>query len=107
MSAPVRRIDEILALPYSADEFRCENLPPSDDDSWLYSGEVELNAALLERQKEMELYNSKHEKKQKSKEQQDAGSSSDANLDDFGLGDSQIHASICSKDVNLRGSRGS
>ncbi|XP_059641856.1 protein ecdysoneless homolog [Cornus florida] len=87
MSAPVRRIDEILALPYSADDFRGQELPPSDDDSWLYNGEDELNAALQERQKEMELYNLKHEKKEKSKEQQDAGASSCTNLDDSGLGD--------------------
>lgn len=87
MSAPVRRIDEILALPYSADDFRGQVLPSSDDDSWLYNGEDELNAALLERQKEMELYNSKHNGKQKSKEQQDSGPSFDKNSDDFGLGD--------------------
>ncbi|CAL5349470.1 unnamed protein product [Camellia sinensis] len=87
MSAPVRRIDEILALPYSADDFRGQVLPSSDDDSWLYNGEDELNAALLERQKEMELFNSKHNGKQKSKEQQDSGPSFDKNSDDFGLGD--------------------
>ncbi|KAM7515792.1 hypothetical protein LguiA_005375 [Lonicera macranthoides] len=86
MSAPVKRIDEILALPYSADDFKGRELPPSDDDSWLYNGEDELNAALLERQKEMELYNSKHKKKQKSNEQQDAGPSSGADLNDHGLG---------------------
>ncbi|PSS36662.1 Protein ecdysoneless like [Actinidia chinensis var. chinensis] len=87
MSAPVRRIDEILAFPHSSDDFRGQELPPSDDDSWLYNGEDELNAALLERQKEMELYNSKHKGKQKLKEQQDSGPSSDKNLDDFGLGE--------------------
>lgn len=63
----MRRIDEILALPESADDFKDQELPPSDDDSWLYGGEDELNTVLQERQKEMELYNSK--KKQKSKEQ--------------------------------------
>lgn len=87
MSAPVKRIDEVLALPYSADDFKGHELPPSDDDSWLYNGEDELNAALLERQKEMELYNSKHKRKQKSKEQQDAGPSSGADRNDHGLGD--------------------
>ncbi|KAI8540884.1 hypothetical protein RHMOL_Rhmol08G0019800 [Rhododendron molle] len=86
MSAPVRRIDEILALPHSADDFQSQELPPSDDDSWLYNGEDELNAAILERQKEMELYNSKHKGKQKLKEQQDSGPSTE-HLDDFGLGD--------------------
>lgn len=75
LSAPVRRIDEILALPESADDFKDQELPPSDDDSWLYGGEDELNAALQERQKEMELYNSK--RKQKSKEQDGPSNSSD------------------------------
>lgn len=87
MSAPVRRIDEILALPHSADDFRCQEVPPSDDDSWLYSGEDELNAALQERQKEMDLYNAKHKKKQMPKESQDAGPSSGSNFDDFDLGE--------------------
>ncbi|KAL0396489.1 UNVERIFIED_CONTAM: protein ecdysoneless [Sesamum calycinum] len=86
LSAPVKRIDEILALPHSADEFKNQELPPSDDDSWLYGGEDELNAALQERQNEMELYNSKHKKKQKSKEQQDGGSASGEDLDDYDLG---------------------
>ncbi|KAK4411736.1 protein ecdysoneless [Sesamum angolense] len=86
LSAPVKRIDEILALPHSADEFKNQELPPSDDDSWLYGGEDELNAALQERQNEMELYNSKHKKKQKSKEQQDGGSASGKDLDDYDLG---------------------
>ncbi|XP_057961816.1 protein ecdysoneless homolog [Malania oleifera] len=87
MSAPVRRIDEILALPYSSNDFRPKELPPSDDDSWLYGGEDELNSALLERQKEMEHYELKHKKKQKSEEQQDPKNSSGTNLDDFDLGD--------------------
>lgn len=86
MGAPVRRIDEILALPHSADDFRGQELPPSDDDSWLYNGEDELNAAILERQQEMEAYNSKHKGKQKLKEHQDSGPSSER-LDDSGLGD--------------------
>ncbi|KAL0461441.1 UNVERIFIED_CONTAM: protein ecdysoneless [Sesamum latifolium] len=86
LSAPVKRIDEILALPHSADEFTNQELPPSDDDSWLYGGEDELNAALQERQNEMELYNLKHKKKQKSKEQQDGGSASGEDLDDYDLG---------------------
>lgn len=87
MSAPVRRIDEILALPHSADDFRCQEVPPSDDDSWLYSGEDELNAALQERQNEMDLYNAKHKNKQMPKESQDAGPSSSSNFDDFDLGE--------------------
>ncbi|KAM1116181.1 hypothetical protein TB2_006611 [Malus domestica] len=87
MSAPVRRIDEILALPYSADDFRGQEVPPSDDDSWLYNGEEELNSELMERQKEMEHYDSKKKKKQKSKEQGDAGPSSSSNVDGFNPGD--------------------
>ncbi|GAV61633.1 SGT1 domain-containing protein [Cephalotus follicularis] len=87
MSAPVRRIDEILALPHSADDFQGQEVPPSDDDSWLDSGEDELNAALLERQKEMELYNLKLKKKQGSKEAQDTGPSSSTSFDNFDLSD--------------------
>ncbi|VFQ92096.1 unnamed protein product [Cuscuta campestris] len=81
LSVPVRRIDEILALPHSVDDFKNQQLPPSDDDSWLYGGEDELNAVLQERQQEMEDYNSKQKKKQNSKENQD---SSDK-LDDYNL----------------------
>ncbi|XP_034691589.1 protein ecdysoneless homolog [Vitis riparia] len=86
MSAPVRRMDEILALPHSTDDFKGQQIPPSDDDSWLYNGEDELNSALQERQKEMELYDLKQKKKQKSEPDQDAGPSSGSNLDDFDLG---------------------
>lgn len=86
MSAPVRRMDEILALPHSTDDFKGQQIPPSDDDSWLYNGEDELNSALQERQKEMELYDLKQKKKQKSELDQDAGPSSGSNLDDFDLG---------------------
>lgn len=56
MNAPLRRIDEILSLPHSANDFYSSELPPSDDDSWLFGGEDELNAAIAERQNEMELY---------------------------------------------------
>ncbi|KAK8673000.1 hypothetical protein V6N13_111356 [Hibiscus sabdariffa] len=83
LNAPVRQIDEILSLPYSADDFRNEDIPPSDDDSWLYSGEDELNSVLQDRQKEMELYELKHKKK--SKEQQDTGASSSSKGEDFDL----------------------
>ncbi|MBA0581858.1 hypothetical protein Gorai_024024 [Gossypium raimondii] len=84
LNAPVRQIDEILSLPYSADEFKNEDAPPSDDDSWLYSGEDELNSALQDRQKEMELYELKRKKK-KSKEQKDTGASSSLKGEDFDL----------------------
>lgn len=87
MSAPVIRIDEILALPYSEDDFKGQEVPVSDNDSWLYDGEDELNSVLQEREKEMEFYNSKKERKQKAKEKQEAGSSSDANVNNFDLGD--------------------
>lgn len=83
LSAPVRRIDEILALPHSANDFRSQEVPPSDDDSWLYSGEDELNSALQEREKELELYNSKLKSKHKPKEPQDIGPSSSKDFDDF------------------------
>ncbi|GFP90683.1 protein sgt1 homolog at5g65490 [Phtheirospermum japonicum] len=85
LSAPVSRINEILALPHSADEFNNEELPPSDDDSWLYGGEDELNAALEDRQKERETYNMKQKKKRKSKEQQE-GPASGNDFDEYDLG---------------------
>ncbi|CAJ1931282.1 unnamed protein product [Sphenostylis stenocarpa] len=87
MNAPVRRIDEILALPHSVDYFKDQELPPSDDDSWLYDGEEELNSVLIERQKEMELYDLKHKKKGKTKEDQDNGPSSALKADEFDPGD--------------------
>ncbi|KAL6661330.1 hypothetical protein ACP70R_000714 [Stipagrostis hirtigluma subsp. patula] len=85
LSAPVRRIDEILAMPYSADEFKGVDLPPSDDDSWLYGGEGELNAELRERQKELEEYEAgkKHRKSQK----QSAAGSSSSQPNEFNLGE--------------------
>lgn len=79
----MRRIDEILALPHMADDFKSQEVPPSDDDSWLYSGEDELNTALQERQKELELYTSKLKSKQKSDESQDTGPSAGKSFDDF------------------------
>ncbi|XP_042042508.1 protein ecdysoneless homolog isoform X1 [Salvia splendens] len=86
LSEPVKRIDEILALPHSADDFKSLELPPSDDDSWLYGGEDELNAALQERQKEMDFFNSKLKKKHKSKEQEEQGLASDQDVDEYDLG---------------------
>lgn len=83
LSAPVRRIDEILALPHSVNDFRSQEVPPADDDSWLYSGEDELNSTLKEREKELELYNSKLKSKQKSNESQNSGPSSSKDIDDF------------------------
>ncbi|XP_042038892.1 protein ecdysoneless homolog [Salvia splendens] len=86
LSEPVKRMDEILALPHSADGFKSLELPPSDDDSWLYGGEDELNAALQERQKEMDFFNSKQKKKHKSKEQEDQGLASGQDVDEYDLG---------------------
>ncbi|CAM0954983.1 unnamed protein product [Alopecurus aequalis] len=85
LSAPVRRIDEILAMPAPAEEFQGINLPPSDDDSWLCNGEDELNAELHERQKEIEEYEAlkKHTKSQK----QNVSSSSSSQPSEFNLGE--------------------
>lgn len=85
MSAPVRRIDEILSLPHSAEDFKSQEVLASDDDSWLYGGEEELNSALQDREKEMELYESKRKAK-KSKDHEDAGPSSSSKAEDFDLG---------------------
>ncbi|KAK9052609.1 hypothetical protein SSX86_029239 [Deinandra increscens subsp. villosa] len=87
LSAPVRRIDDILSQNFSVDEFKGQEIPPSDDDSWLYDGEDELNAALSERQQEMEHYNMNRKKNNDSKEQEDVGPSSSSNVDDYDLGD--------------------
>ncbi|CAI9272088.1 unnamed protein product [Lactuca saligna] len=86
MSAPVKRIDDIIAdCNVSLDEFKNQEIPPSDDDSWLYNGEDELNAALLERQQEMEFYDMKKNKK-KNKED-GVGPSCSSDLNDYDLGD--------------------
>ncbi|GAB2226196.1 hypothetical protein Drorol1_Dr00021997 [Drosera rotundifolia] len=83
LSAPVRRIDEILALPYSVDDFTGTDVPPSDDDSWLYSGEDELNAALMERQQEMDLYEQTKKSKKKGKKKDDEQTSSSGVTNNF------------------------
>ena len=86
MSAPVKRIDEILATPYSAEDFEAVEVPPSDDDSWLRDGESELNAELLERQKELDLYNAecerKDKRKMKKKTSEECGGREGTNVDD-------------------------
>jgi hypothetical protein len=83
LSAPVHRIDEILAMPYSVIEFKGIDLP-SSDDSWLYGGEDELNTELRERQKEMEEYETT--KKQR-KQKQSVYGSSKSQSDEFKLGE--------------------
>ncbi|KAJ4761147.1 Protein ecdysoneless [Rhynchospora pubera] len=85
-SAPVRRIDEILSLPYSAEDFNGAGLPPNDDESWLYDGEDELNSAILEREKEMLEYESKKKQKNVKQVGDDAGGSSSL-PNEFNLGD--------------------
>lgn len=85
LSAPVHRIDEILAMPYSAEDFQGINLPPSDDDSWLRNGEDELNAELHERQKEMEEYAAV--KKNRKSQKQNVSSSSSSQPSEFNLGE--------------------
>ncbi|KAI0518786.1 hypothetical protein KFK09_006222 [Dendrobium nobile] len=82
MTAPVKMIDEILSSACSIHDFNDMHLLPSDDDSWLYNGEDELNSALLERQIEMEDYELKHSKN-KTPGQQVTGCSSQTN--DFNL----------------------
>lgn len=86
MNAPVQRIDEILSMPCSVDDFEGIELPPNDDDSWLYDGEDELNSSILERQKEMESYENER-KHRKDKRQKDTADGSSALPDDFNLGD--------------------
>ena len=73
------------SMPYSADEFKGVDLPPSDDDSWLYGGEEELNAELREREKELEEYEAakKHRKSQK----QSVSGGSKSQADQFKLGE--------------------
>ncbi|RWV90131.1 hypothetical protein GW17_00047691, partial [Ensete ventricosum] len=84
LNAPVRRIDEILSMSYSVDGFKGIELPPNDDDSWMYDGEEELNIAIMEREKEMEDYEA--ERKQR-KQQKSTGKASSSLSDDFNLKD--------------------
>ncbi|RLN05512.1 hypothetical protein C2845_PM13G18860 [Panicum miliaceum] len=72
-----------LCTQERADEFKGADLPPSDDDSWLYGGEEELNAELREREKELEEYEAakKHRKSQK----QSVSSGSKSQADHFKL----------------------
>ncbi|KAJ3677139.1 hypothetical protein LUZ60_002863 [Juncus effusus] len=86
IGAPVRRIDEILSLPYSSDDFKSIDLPPNDDDSWLYGGEEELDSEILEREREMEEYESKKKNKKEKKKKEDIGESS-STLNEFNLGE--------------------
>lgn len=49
-------------MPYNISDYSSAGSQQSDDDSWLYNGEEDLASALLARQKEMDSYESKHEK---------------------------------------------
>lgn len=79
------RIDEILAMPYSAEEFEGSDLPPSDDDSWLYNGEDELAAELCARQQEMEEYETAKQYRKSQRKNVSGSSSSQSN--EFNLGE--------------------
>ncbi|GAB2260803.1 hypothetical protein Droror1_Dr00011658 [Drosera rotundifolia] len=59
------------------------DVPPSDDDSWLYSGEDELNAALMERQQERDLYEQTKKSKKKGKKKDDEQTSSSRVTNNF------------------------
>ncbi|KAK9713171.1 hypothetical protein RND81_06G008600 [Saponaria officinalis] len=79
-------IDDILALPHSIDDFKGQEVPSSDDDSWLYGGEEE-NSILTGRQREMELYEEKKKRKQNGKEKVNDAESSIPAENDIDLGD--------------------
>ncbi|KAH7414669.1 hypothetical protein KP509_14G005000 [Ceratopteris richardii] len=55
MNAPIQRIAEILLIPSSVEDYSGSDIV-SDDDSWMYNGESELQKAILERQQELEAY---------------------------------------------------
>ncbi|KAI3856014.1 hypothetical protein MKW92_034773 [Papaver armeniacum] len=63
MNGPVSRIDEILLLPNSSVKFKGLGLLPSDDDAWLYDEEDKSKLAMLERQKQIELFEFKSKAK--------------------------------------------
>eukprot|EP00252_Welwitschia_mirabilis_P018578 TRINITY_DN4124_c0_g1_i1.p1 TRINITY_DN4124_c0_g1~~TRINITY_DN4124_c0_g1_i1.p1 ORF type:complete len:699 (+),score=124.85 TRINITY_DN4124_c0_g1_i1:163-2259(+) len=83
MNSPVKRIDEILSLPYSPSDFDGMKVPMSDDDSWLYNGEEDLNAAMLERQKEIEVYENKRQKQKQSRRLEGKSNTSANTVDNF------------------------
>lgn len=83
MHSPVKCIDEILALPHSSSDFVGLDLPPNDDDTWLYNGEEDLNAAMLERQKEIDSYERERLKRKQSKNPTGNYSTSRETMNDF------------------------
>ena len=74
MNAPVQRIAEIMALPHSMDDFPRSLEVKSDDDSWLYGGEKDLNTAMQERQREIDMYESERACRASLKKTQQKGS---------------------------------
>ena len=72
LNAPVKRVDQILSLPHSADDFKGQELPASDDDLWLSNRDDELNAVLEGWQQEMEFFDLKQKRKQKMKQEDGA-----------------------------------
>ncbi|WOL19720.1 hypothetical protein Cni_G28522 [Canna indica] len=84
VNAPIRRLDEILFMSYSVEDFNGVELPPNNDDSWMYDGEEELNSAIMERQKELEDYEA--EKKQR-KQKKSVGHACSSVSNDFNLKD--------------------
>ncbi|BBN14474.1 hypothetical protein MPTK1_6g12030 [Marchantia polymorpha subsp. ruderalis] len=63
MSAPVKRTEKLLSLPHGASDFAAAACEASDSDSWLYDGEKDLNAVMMERQNEMDEYEAKRANK--------------------------------------------
>lgn len=79
MNAPIQRMKDILALPRSMQDFTSWQEMKSDDDSWLYTGEEDLRTAMLEREKEMNIY--KSERSRRSKSHLYAGCDADSSKD--------------------------
>lgn len=75
MNAPIQRITDILALPHSVHNFPSSQDMKSDDDSWLYNGEDDLKKAMLERQKEIDMYESERASRKKSQPKHNQDSS--------------------------------
>ncbi|KAI3889243.1 hypothetical protein MKX03_025998 [Papaver bracteatum] len=72
INAPVSRVDEILLLPHSVEEFKGLNLLPSDDDAWLFQEERRLKLVISRREEDIERLES---------QSTEEGSSSDSDSD--------------------------
>ncbi|KAI3867538.1 hypothetical protein MKX03_010057 [Papaver bracteatum] len=86
MKEPVSRIDEILLLPNSSVEFKGLGLVPSDDDAWLYDEEDKSKLAMLERQKQIELFEFKSWPCAYQSTEEGSSSESDSDWDGFPFG---------------------